>query len=99
LLFRLLYGAGLRLLEGCRTRVKGIDLDRNQITVRQANGDKNRVVMLPRATRADVESQLHWREQLHQRDLARGEGWISLPDALEKKYPKAQPFQGRRLFM
>jgi integron integrase len=88
-LARLMYGAGLRLMEACRIRVKDVDLGRNQIAVRQGKGNKDRPVMMPRAVREDVERLLLWRQQLHQRDLARGEGWISLPDALDVKYPRA----------
>jgi integrase len=51
LMARLMYGAGLRLMECCRLRMKDIDLDRGQLTVRQGKGDKDRFVMLPVATR------------------------------------------------
>jgi integrase len=66
-----------------------VDLARNQLTVRQGKGDKDRVVMLPQAARPGLEGQLRWRAELHQRDLARGLGWVSLPDALAVKYPQA----------
>jgi integron integrase len=89
LMARLMYGAGLRLMECCRLRVKDVDLERNQFTVRQGKGDKDRVVMLPQASRPALETQLRWRETLHQRDLQRGLGWVCLPDALERKYPAA----------
>lgn len=89
LIARLMYGAGLRLLEACRLRIKDIDLARGQLTVRQGKGDKDRFVMLPRETRGGLERQLDWRRSLHARDLARGEGRVELPDALERKYPNA----------
>jgi integron integrase len=89
LMARLLYGAGLRLLECCRLRIKDVDLERNTLTVRQGKGDKDRIVMLPRSTTASLSAQLHWRDGLHQRDLARGQGWVWLPDALDRKYPEA----------
>jgi site-specific recombinase XerD len=75
-LFRLMYGAGLRLFESCSIRVKDVDLQRNQITIRQAKGDKDRQVMLPSAVREAVAERLKWREALHRRDLAAGQGWI-----------------------
>ncbi len=56
LMARLLYGAGLRLMECCRLRVKDIDLARGQLTVRQGKGDKDRYVMLPVETRAGLTS-------------------------------------------
>jgi integron integrase len=89
LMARMLYGCGLRLLECCRLRVKDIQLSRAQIVVRAGKGNKDRVVMLPKSVRADLERQLTWRQQLHQRDLARGVARVELPDALERKYPRA----------
>lgn len=89
LLARLMYGAGLRLMEACRIRVKDVDFQRNQITIRQGKGDKDRPVMLPGAVRDDLLRLIEARGLLHQRDLARGEGWISLPDALDVKCPSA----------
>jgi integron integrase len=89
LMARLLYGAGLRLMECCRLRVKDLDLSRGQIIVRAGKGNKDRVVMLPRSARADLDRQLDWRRRLHDRDLAKGVARVELPDALERKYPRA----------
>jgi integron integrase len=89
LMARLLYGCGLRLMECCRLRVKDVDLARGQIMVRQGKGDKDRVVMLPKSARADLQQQLAKRRLLHDRDLARGVARVELPNALEKKYPAA----------
>jgi integron integrase len=89
LMARLLYGCGLRLLECCRLRVKDIHLARGQIVVRGGKGNKDRVVMLPRSVRAGLEQQLDRRRKLHERDLARGVARVDLPDALERKYPRA----------
>ena len=47
LVVRLLYGTGMRLMEGLRLRIKDIDFDRRQITIRGGKGDKDRVTMLP----------------------------------------------------
>src|SRR5439155_6323759 len=66
---RLTYGAGLRLMECCRVRVKDVDFARNQGAIRQGKGGKDRPVMLPRAVRDDLARLLTWREQLHDRDL------------------------------
>jgi integron integrase len=86
---RLLYGCGLRLIECCRLRVKDVHFERQQIIVRCGKGDKDRVVMLPRSVRADLERQLEWRRKLHEHDLFRGVARVELPDALERKYPRA----------
>jgi integron integrase len=91
LMARLLYGAGLRLMECCRLRVKDVDLTRGQLVVRQGKGDKDRVVMLPAAAGEAVAELVRRRLALHERDRARGEGWVWLPDALDRKYPEA-PF-------
>lgn len=89
LMARLMYGAGLRLMECCRLRVKDVDFARGQLVIRQGKGDKDRVVMLPRGVRDRLEAQLRWRAQLHERDLARGLGRAALPDALDRKFPAA----------
>jgi len=86
---RLMYGAGLRLIECCRIRVKDVDFERNQITIRQGKGNKDRPVMLPGSLRDDLFQIIEARTLLHERDLERNEGWISLPDALDVKYPSA----------
>lgn len=89
LMAKVMYGAGLRLLECCRLRVKDIDLERGQLSVRGGTGDKDRYVMLPVATRAGLSRQLDWRRALHERDLARGLGRVELPTALAVKFPHA----------
>jgi integron integrase len=89
LMARLMYGAGLRLMECCRLRVKDVDLARRHIVVRQGKGDKDRVVMLPAAAAERAREQVRWRLGLHERDRERGEGWVALPDALDRKYPEA----------
>lgn len=86
---KLLYGAGLRVTECCRLRVQEVDLARNQLFVRGGKWHKDRVVMLPKALKPALEEQIQKRREVHQRDLARGLGWISLPFALNRKYPKA----------
>ena len=88
LMARLLYGSGLRLVECCRLRVKDVQFGRGQIVVRAGKGNKDRVVMLPRSVRDDLERQVAWRRRLHNRDLTRGVARVELPDALERKYPR-----------
>ena len=85
----LLYGAGLRLLECARLRVKDVDLAANQIVVRSGKGDKDRVTLLPGAAAAAIERQIERVGRLHGRDRALGAGWVELPYALAHKYPNA----------
>ena len=85
----LLYGAGLRLLECCRLRVQDVDFTANQIVVRNAKGQKDRVSMLPATIKADLARHLEGVRAQHQRDLPRGAGWVELPTALGRKYPNA----------
>lgn len=85
----LLYGSGLRLLECLRLRVKDVDFLRNEITVRQGKGNKDRRTMLPLTVKPDLADHLRRVKQMHDRDLAAGFGRVWLPDALERKYPHA----------
>jgi len=85
----LLYGAGLRLLEGVRLRVKDIDFARNQIIVRTGKGDKDRATPLPAVAIPALAAHLQGIRRLHERDLRRGAGWVELPWALARKYPNA----------
>ncbi len=89
LMATLLYGAGLRLLECARLRVKDIDFDRNQISVHGGKGDKDRVTVLPTSVKETLRRHLEQARRRHQQDLERGAGWVALPGALARKYPNA----------
>jgi integron integrase len=89
LMVYLLYGAGLRLLECCRLRVQDVEFAANQIAVRNAKGQKDRVTMLPAAIKVDLARHLERVRAQHQRDVQRGAGWVELPTALGRKYPNA----------
>ena len=85
----LLYGAGLRLMECLRLRVKDIDFTSNEIVVRAGKGDKDRHTMLPSAVKEPLAKKLDLIKRQHQRDLEQGLGRVALPNALERKYPNA----------
>ena len=85
----LLYGGGLRLLEGLRLRAKDIDFDRHQIIVREGKGDRDRVTTLPDRVGDALRAHLRKVRHLHDQDLKRGLGEAPLPWALQRKYPKA----------
>jgi integron integrase len=85
----LLYGSGMRLLECLELRVKDLDLERQQITIRQGKGRKDRVTMLPATLTAALRHHLDEVRSLHARDLAMGLGAVVLPYALAAKLPGA----------
>jgi integron integrase len=85
----LLYGAGLRLLEALRLRVKDIDFGYHQIIVRDGKGQQDRVTMLPASLEAPLKEHLTKVRTLHDLDLREGYGEVYLPDALARKYPNA----------
>jgi integron integrase len=85
----LLYGAGLRLLELLRLRIKEVDFDGQQLLVRDGKGRKDRVTMLPASLRSGLREHIDRIRTQHQVDLARGWGFVELPDALRVKYPSA----------
>jgi len=89
LIARLLYGTGMRLLEGLRLRVKDIDFARNQISVRDGKGEKDRVTILPESLKSELWTHLARVKLLHEDDLAAGRGCVYLPYALSIKYPNA----------
>jgi integron integrase len=89
LMARLLYGSGLRVLECARLRVKDLDFDAGQILVRQGKGDRDRVTVFPVRLRAELHEHLVTVRRQHERDVAAGAGYVSLPDALAVKLPGA----------
>ena len=88
LLARLLYGTGMRLMEGLRLRIKDVDFDRKVIVVRQAKGNKDRVVMLPRSLLDALRHQLLYARAVWEKDRQTGQTGVEVPNALEMKYPK-----------
>lgn len=89
LLGRLLYGSGLRLMEGVRLRVKDVEFSRREIVVREGKGFKDRVTMLPDSMVEPLQWHLKKVRKLHEQDLGLGFGEVYLPYALAQKYPNA----------
>jgi integron integrase len=89
LMASLLYGAGLRLMECVRLRVKDVDFAYQQITVREGKGAQDRVTMLPRALAAPLQRHLAKVKLLHEEDLLAGYGEVYLPYAFDRKDPQA----------
>ena len=89
LLASLLYGTGMRLMEGLRLRVKDVDFVRREILVRDGKGGKDRRTMLPDRLVPGLREALALALRLHAADLAEGCGRVWLPHALSRKYPNA----------
>ena len=89
LMASLLYGAGLRLMECLRLRVKDVDFGYRQLIVRDGKGQQDRVTMLPQRAVEPLKQHLEKVKILHQQDLSEGFGEVYLPGALERKYPRA----------
>lgn len=89
LIVRLLYGTGMRLMEGVRLRVKDVDLAARQLTVREGKGGKDRVTMLPQRLVDSVQGHLRARRSLYDADMKAGNVQVWMPDALARKYPNA----------
>jgi len=86
---KLLYGSGLRIMEAVRLRVKDIDSQMKQLTVRAGKGDKDRFTTFPATLTPLLQNHLAGVKTLHQQDLAQGYGEVYLPHALTRKYPHA----------
>ncbi len=89
LIYDLLYGSGLRLMEAVRLRIKDIELERGAILVRDGKGGKDRITMLPDCLVDAISTQIRQAKALHDLDLSNGYGRVWLPHALSVKYPNA----------
>ena len=89
LMAELLYGAGLRLTELLRLRVKDVDLERLQLAVRAGKGNKDRLTMIPRSLANRLRDHRNRLRELHRRDREALLPGVELPEALERKWPKA----------
>jgi integron integrase len=89
LMTQLLYGAGLRLSECVRLRVKDLDFGQRSITVRDGKGSRDRLTVLPEILTHPIRKELSRTKRIHEQDLNEGQGAVYLPHALERKYPTA----------
>jgi len=89
LIGRLLYGTGMRIMEGVRLRVKDVEFSRHLILVRDGKGHKDRIAVLPDRLTTSLSEHIGHARKVHQQDLAMGYGRVWLPDALARKYANA----------
>jgi integron integrase len=89
----LLYGTGMRLMEGLRLRVKDVEFERRELIVRDGKGGKDRVTVLPENLMLPLRDHMAHRKGVHEADLRDvkrpGLGSVWLPSALALKYPNA----------
>jgi integron integrase len=83
----LLYGSGVRLLEGLSLRVKDLDFETEQLAVRQGKGRKDRITVFPASLLAPMRDHLAWRSSLHASDLQQGRGRVPLDPGLAARNP------------
>ncbi len=86
---QLLYGTGMRINEGLQLRVKDVDFGLSTIIVREGKGGKDRAVMLPQRLVTGLREQLARARVLWSADQEAGRGGVAMPDALDRKYPRA----------
>ena len=85
----LLYGAGLRLMECIRLRVKDIDFEARRLTIRDGKGRKDRITMLPERFQHGLNQQLEQARALYEADLKKGVAGAYIWPGLGRKYPDA----------
>jgi integron integrase len=89
LMAELMYGSGVRLMELLRLRVQHPDLDRGQLTVRSAKGDKDRITIIPQSLNTVLQRQFERLRMLYGEDVKAGLPGVWLPEGLAKKYQRA----------
>ncbi len=89
LIGRLLYGTGMRIMEGVRLRVKDVEFSRRAILVRDGKGHKDRIAVLPDGVADALSAHIERVRELHKKDMALGFGRVWMPDALARKYTAA----------
>jgi len=89
LIVKLLYGSGVRIMEAVRLRIKDVDFQMKQMTVRSGKGDKDRVTTFPTSVIPLLENHLAKIKVMHDQDIDQGHGEVYLPYALSRKYPRA----------
>lgn len=89
LMASLLYGAGLRLLECARLRIKDVDLARGELAIQDSKGGRGRRAVLPATLRESIRRRVETSTALHAADVQVGAGWVELPHAFQRKSPQA----------
>jgi integron integrase len=94
LIANLLYGSGLRLLEALRLRVKDLNLDQGALIVRDGKGGNDRITVLPQSLLPALRQHLAALHGWYEEERRRNAPGVSLPTALDRKYPNAAVSRG-----
>lgn len=86
---RLQYGAGLRVSELVRLRIKDVDFERKQVIVRGGKGDKERTTLLPDSLIAELKFQSEEARKLYEKDRKERLAGVWLPESLARKFRHA----------
>ena len=99
LLASLMYGAGLRVVEAARLRIKDVDFERQVLTVHDGKGAKDRTTLLPGSLITPLlERKQRMFDAWKHKDAFYRQP-VSLPFALRRKYPNAgHSFEWQWLF-
>ncbi len=89
LMASLIYGGGLRVSECCELRIKDVDFDQGLLTIRSGKGANDRTTLLPASIHELLRAQIQRATALHAGDRQAGLAGVWLPEALERKYPRA----------
>jgi len=94
LIVDLLYGCGMRVSEPLELRIKDVQLDKGQITIREAKGGKDRKVPIPKICIEPLRSQIKKVKLMWEADrLADPEIGVSLPNRREKAQQGSHAWQ------
>lgn len=85
----IMYGSGARVAETLHIRLKDLDLERRELTIRGGKGGQDRITVLPRAAIEPIRDLMRIVERQHAEDRAEGHGWAALPGAMHRKDPRA----------
>lgn len=94
-----LYGCGLRISEALNLRIKDLDFDFNRMIIWDSKSLDDRSLPLPQKLIPAFKKLIDSNQITHQKDLTEGYGSVELPNALKRKYPKAdKEFKWQYLF-
>ncbi len=89
LIFKLLYGTGMRIGECIALRYGDLDFDKGTIMIKSGKGFKDRTTLLPEQLKEELIQQLQVVKEQFEKDTADGIGCVGLPNAIHRKYPYA----------